>query len=74
MKNFRFRAKVLANRFYGFHGMVDSRFAGLDTYETTIDVWSISWNEDEIDYVSDKEGNEYYPSDGSLISIELINE
>lgn len=74
MEKFKFRAKVMTGHLHGFHGMSDSRFAGVESYETIIDVNGIFWSKGEIDYVTDSDGNEYSVHDGSLLDIELVNQ
>jgi uncharacterized phage protein (TIGR01671 family) len=44
--------------------------AGISDYEDIIEVASVSFDGDKVDYVTDTEGNEYYTNDNTLISLD----
>lgn len=69
MREIKFSAYVIGSKLFGYHGMADSRFAGVDGQEVMIDVRGISFYNGKVDYVTDQEGNEYAFADGSLKAI-----
>ncbi|WP_157805607.1 YopX family protein [Bacillus sp. mrc49] len=66
MREIKFRALVIFSELYGYHGMSDSRLAGVNEFEKLIEVRDISLNNGKVDYLTDYEGNEYSFADENL--------
>jgi len=69
MREIKYRAWVIGSKLVGYHGMSDSRFAGIEEQEMMIDVRGVSFRDGKIEFVTDREGDEYSFADGTLIAV-----
>ncbi|TXK25886.1 YopX family protein [Bacillus amyloliquefaciens] len=67
MRDIKFQALVVKHALSNLGS--NMHWAGIDSYEEIIDVHDISFDNGKIDYVTDKDGDEYSFADKSLKSV-----
>lgn len=67
MREIKFQALVIKHKLSNLGP--NMHWAGIDSYEEIIDVYDISFDNGKIDYVTDKDGDEYSFADKSLKAV-----
>ncbi|WP_116315994.1 YopX family protein [Bacillus subtilis] len=67
MREIKFQALVIKHKLSNLGP--NMHWAGIDSYEEIIDVYDISFDKGKIDYVTDKDGDEYSFADKSLKAV-----
>ncbi|UTL74838.1 YopX family protein [Bacillus halotolerans] len=67
MREIKFQVLVIKHKLSNL--VSNMHWAGIDSYEEIIDVYDISFDNGKIDYVTDKDGDEYSFTDKSLKAV-----